>query len=227
VASFAAYAVERKVARDPSRFGKGAIEGVASPEAANNAAAQTHFIPMLTLGIPTGATMALMLGALLIQGISPGPQVITQHPDLFWGLIASMLIGNVLLVILNLPLIGLWVRMLTVPYRWLFPSVLVFSCLGAYSVSNNPIDVALAAFFGLVGYVLRKLDNEPAPLILGFILGPNLEENFRRAMLLAHGDPRVFISEPISAAFLLAALCLLLAMVVPAVRKKKEEALTE
>lgn len=227
VASFAAYALEKKISRDPSRFGKGAIEGVAAPEAANNAAAQTHFIPTLTLGIPGGATMALMLGALLIHGVTPGPKVMTQHPELFWGLVASMWIGNVLLVILNLPLVGIWVRMLTVPYRWLYPMVLVFSCLGVYTLNSNPTDVTFAAFFGLIGYIFRKLDNEVAPFILGFVLGPLLEENFRRALVQSHGDLNVFLLRPISAAFLVAAAAFLVLMIVPAIRSKKEQATSE
>ncbi|WP_457300665.1 tripartite tricarboxylate transporter permease [Phyllobacterium sp. P5_D12] len=227
IASFASYAVERKLAVDPSRFGKGAIEGVAGPESANNAAAQTHFIPTLTLGIPSSATMALLLGALMIQGITPGPQVMTQHPQLFWGLVASMWIGNVLLVILNLPLVGVWVTLLKVPYRWLYPLILVFSCIGIYTVNMSSTDVAFAAFFGLIGYIFLKLDCEPAPFILGFLLGPMLEENFRRAMLQSHGDLSVFVTAPLSAIFLAVAFGLMVMMIFPMIRKRKDQAVTE
>jgi TctA family transporter len=218
LSSFATYMLEKKIARDPSRFGRGAIEGVAAPEAANNAAAQTAFIPMLTLGIPATATMALMLAALTLQGIATGPQVMLDKPDLFWGLIASMWIGNCLLVILNLPLVGLWVKLLTVPYRWLFPSIILFCCIGNYSVSNNPFDVYLCAVIGVLGYVLVKLECEPAPLLLGYVLGPLLEENLRRALLIARGDPTVFFTRPISAAFMIATVVILVVMVAPAAR---------
>ena len=218
LSSFATYMLEKKIARDPSRFGRGAIEGVAAPEAANNAAAQTAFIPMLTLGIPATATMALMLAALTLQGIATGPQVMLEKPDLFWGLIASMWIGNFLLVVLNLPLVGLWVKLLTVPYRWLFPSIILFCCIGNYSVSNNPFDVYLCAVIGVLGYVLVKLECEPAPLLLGYVLGPLLEENLRRALLIARGDPTVFFTRPISAAFMIATVVILVVMVAPAAR---------
>ena len=218
LSSFATYMLEKKIARDPSRFGKGAIEGVAAPEAANNAAAQTAFIPMLTLGIPATATMALMLGALTLQGVATGPQVMHEKPDLFWGLIASMWIGNFLLVILNLPLVGLWVKLLTVPYRWLFPSIILFCCIGNFSVSNNPFDLYLCALIGVLGYVLVKLECEPAPLLLGYVLGPLLEENLRRALLIARGDPTVFFTRPISAAFMVATVVILVVMVAPAAR---------
>jgi len=218
LSSFATYMLEKKIARDPSRFGRGAIEGVAAPEAANNAAAQTNFIPMLTLGIPATATMALMLGALTIQGIEPGPQVMASKPELFWGLIASMWIGNVMLVILNLPLVGLWVKLLQVPYRWLFPSIIMFCCIGNYSVGNNPADLYLCAVIGVLGYALAKLDCEPAPLILGYVLGPLLEENLRRALLLSRGDPTVFFTRPISLAFMIGTLIVLAIMIAPAVR---------
>jgi TctA family transporter len=224
ICSFASYTVEKRLAKEPSRFGKGAIEGVAGPESANNAAAQTTFIPMLTLGIPGTATMALMLGALMIHGIPPGPQVMTQHPQLFWGLIASMWLGNLMLVLLNLPLIGIWVRLLTVPYRWLYPAILLFSCVGIYSLSSSPLDVILSALFGLLGYVLIKVGCEPAPMLLGFILGPLMEQNLRRALLLSRGDPSVFFTRPISLAFMLAAVLMLLVMLAPAVRHKREEA---
>ncbi|HUZ67790.1 MAG TPA: tripartite tricarboxylate transporter permease [Beijerinckiaceae bacterium] len=202
LSSFAAYAMERRLAKDPSRFGKGAIEGVAGPEAANNAAALTHFIPMLTLGIPAGASFALMLGALQIQGITPGPEVVTNHPDLFWGVVASMWIGNLMLLVLNLPMVGLWIRLLMVPYRLLYPAILVFCCIGVYAVSNSVFDVVLAAIFGLVGVVFKKLDCSPAPLILGLVLEPILEEHFRRTILLSRGDFTVFFTQPISLGFL-------------------------
>ena len=223
LSSFATYMLEKKIARDPSRFGKGAIEGVAAPEAANNAAAQTNFIPMLTLGIPATATMALMMGAMTMQGIEPGPQVMTSKPELFWGLIASMWIGNLMLVVLNLPLVGLWVRLLRVPYRWLFPSIIMFCCIGNYSVSNNPADVYLCAVIGVLGYVLAKLDCEPAPLLLGYVLGPLMEENLRRALLISRGDPTVFFTRPISLAFMIATLLVLAIMIAPAVRGKKAD----
>ena len=209
LASFGAYALEKKVSKYGHEFGKGAIEGVAAPESANNAAAQTSFIPMLTLGIPSNVVMALMIGAMMIQGIAPGPQVMTEMPKLFWGLIASMWIGNVMLLILNLPLIGIWVKMLTVPYRLLYPSILVFMAIGVYSLSNSPFDVLLMAIFGILGVVFVKLECEPAPLILGFILGPMMEENLRRALMMSHGDPMVFFTKPISAGFLIAAIILL------------------
>jgi TctA family transporter len=205
LASFASYAMERRLSRHPERFGHGAIEGVAGPETANNAAALTHFIPMLTLGVPAGAAMALMLGAMMIQGIAPGPLVMTDHPDLFWGVVASMWIGNVMLLVLNLPLIGIWIRLLTVPYRLLYPAVLLFCCIGVYSESNASFDVLLAAGFGLLGYVLKKLDCAPAPLILGLVLGPILEENVRRSLLLSRGDPMIFFTRPISLALLVLA----------------------
>jgi TctA family transporter len=227
LSSFGAYTVEKKLSRHPEEFGKGAIEGVAGPEAANNAGAQTSFIPMLTLGIPGNAVMALMIGALMIQGIAPGPQVMTEKPDLFWGLIASMWIGNAMLVILNLPLIGIWIKLLTVPYRFLYPSILVFMAIGVFSLSNNPWDVLVMAAFGLLGYICVKLECEPAPMILGFILGPLMEENLRRAMLLSRGDATVFLTKPISAAFIIAAVLLLLAVALPALRKKREEVFVE
>jgi TctA family transporter len=221
LSSFATYVLEKKLARDPERFGKGAIEGVAAPEAANNAAAQTNFIPMLTLGIPASATMALLLAAMTMQGIEPGPQVMLSKPELFWGLIASMWIGNLMLVVLNLPLVGLWVSLLKVPYRWLFPSIIMFCCIGNFSVSNNPVDVYLCAVVGVLGYVLAKLECEPAPLILGYVLGPLLEENLRRALLLSRGDPTVFFTRPISLAFMIATLLVLAVMIAPALRGKK------
>jgi putative tricarboxylic transport membrane protein len=227
LAAFSAYTLEKKIAKDPSTFGKGDIRGVAAPESANNAAAQTSFIPLLTLGIPPNPVMAMMVGAMIIQGIQPGPQVMTERPELFWGMIASMWIGNLLLVVLNLPLIGMWIKLLRVPYRLLYPAILVFCCIGVYSLSNNPVDVYLTAFFGLLGYVLVKLDCEPAPLLLGFILGPLMEENLRRAMLLSRGDPMTFVNRPLSATLLGISLLLLLIILAPAVRKKREEAFQE
>jgi TctA family transporter len=220
VCSFASYSLEKKLAKDPSRFGRGAIEGVAGPEAANNAAAITHFIPMLTLGIPAGAPMALMLGALTIQGISPGPQLMTEHADLFWGVVASMWIGNLMLLVLNLPLIGVWIRLLAIPYRMLYPAILVFCCIGVFSVSNSIFDVFLAAGFGVFGYVLLKCDCTPAPLILGFILGPILEENLRRALLISRGDPMIFIQRPISFTFLLISVAILVGFCTPALKRR-------
>ena len=227
IASFSAYMVEKKIAKDPSRFGKGAIEGVAAPEAANNAAAQTHFIPTLTLGIPASATMALMLGALTMQGIQPGPQVMTSKPELFWGLIASMFVGNVLLVVLNLPLVGLWVRLTQVPYRWLFPSIVMFAALGNYSLNNSPMDVYLCAAVGVLGYIFAKLECEAAPLILGYVLGPMLEENLRRALLMSDGSFSVFVMRPISLVFLILTVAILAVMIAPSIRKKKERVLDE
>jgi putative tricarboxylic transport membrane protein len=210
LSSFAAYMLEKKVAREPARFGKGAIEGVAAPEAANNAAAQTSFIPTLTLGIPGTAVMTVMLGAMVMHGVTPGPQVITGQPELFWGIVASMWIGNLMLLVLNLPLVGVWVRLLRLPYRWLFPCIVMFCCIGNYAVNNNPVDVYLCAAAGVLGYVLVKLECEPAPLVLGFVLGPLMEEYLRRAMLLSRGDPSVFFTRPISLAFMLATLLVLL-----------------
>ena len=227
ISAFSSYAMEKKLAKRPEEFGKGAIQGVAGPESANNAAAQCAFIPTLALGIPGSATMALMLGALTIQGIAPGPQVMTQRPDLFWGLIASMWIGNAMLVILNLPLIGLWVRLLRIPYRILFPAILTFMAIGVYSVNNLDLDVYMTIFFGLMGYLFVKLKVEPAPLILAFVLGPLMEENLRRALLISRGDPTVFFTRPISAGFLIATVLLLIVMVLPAVRKKREEVYVE
>lgn len=222
--SFAAYSLEKKVSRRPEQFGQGAIEGVAAPEAANNAASQACFIPMLSLGIPPNAIMALMIGAMTIHGITPGPQIMAKQPELFWGMIASMLIGNVILVILNLPMIGLWVRLLRVPYGYLFPAILVFCCIGTYTLNNSAFNVLLMAMFGVLGYVLRKLDCEPAPLMLGFVLGPMLEENLGRALLLSGGDPTVFATRPISGSLLAAAAFLLILMVLPSVRRRRDDA---
>ena len=225
--SFAAYMLEKRIARDPSRFGQGAIEGVAGPESANNAGAQTSFIPMLTLGIPPNAVMALMVGAMTIHGIQPGPQVMTRQPELFWGMIASMWIGNLFLVILNLPLIGIWVKLLSAPYRLLYPAILLFCAVGVYSLQSSVFDVVLAAGFGLLGYVFIRLGCEPAPFLLGFVLGPMLEDNFRRALTIAKGDPAVFVTRPLSATLLALAALLLLAVVAPAVRRTREQAFKE
>jgi TctA family transporter len=210
IAAFMAYAIERRVSREPKRFGNGAIEGIMAPESANNAADQTAFIPTLALGIPGSATMALMLGALMIHGIAPGPQLMTEQPSLFWGLVMSFWIGNILLLVLNIPLIGLWVRLLTVPYQWLFPAVLMFVCIGTYSVNNSSFDVLLVALFGGLGYGLRVLGFPAAPMLLGFVLGPMMEEHFRRAMLLGRGDPMTFLDRPISATVLAITLFVLL-----------------
>jgi putative tricarboxylic transport membrane protein len=227
LSSFGSYTVEKKLSKHPEQFGKGAIEGVAGPESANNAGAQTSFIPMLTLGIPGNAVMALMIGALMIQGIAPGPQVMSEKPELFWGLIASMWVGNLMLVILNLPLIGMWIKLLTVPYRYLYPSILVFMAIGVYSLSNNPFDVLIMALFGVLGYICMKLECEPAPMILGFILGPLMEENLRRAMLLSRGDPMTFLQKPISAGFIIASVIMLAIVALPAIRKKREQVFVE
>ncbi|HVL35163.1 MAG TPA: tripartite tricarboxylate transporter permease, partial [Burkholderiales bacterium] len=221
IAAFMSYAVEKKVADDPSRFGKGAIEGIMGPEAANNAACNTAFIPTLTLGIPGDVVMALMLGALMIHGIAPGPQLMVEHPHLFWGLIASFWIGNVLLVALNIPLIGIWVKFLQIPYYILYPGILLFVCLGVYSVNNNVFDIYLVVFFGAMGYVMMLLKFEPAPLVLGFVLGPLMEENLRRAMLLSRGDPMVFLQRPISAALTITTVVLLVWAVWAQVRGRK------
>ncbi len=225
--AFSAYTLEKKLSKDPGKFGKGAIEGVAAPESANNAAAQTSFIPLLTLGIPSNPVMALMIGAMIIHGIQPGPQIMTAKPDLFWGMIASMWVGNFLLVVLNLPLIGMWVKLLTVEYRFLYPAILIFCCIGVYSINNAWMDVLLAALFGLIGYTFMKLDCEPAPLLLGFVLGPMMEENLRRALLLSRGDPAVFVTRPISATLLALSAVLLALVFAPALRKKREEAFQE
>jgi TctA family transporter len=227
LASFAAYAVEKKVSKTPWEFGKGAIQGVAGPESANNAGAQTSFIPLLTLGIPENAVMAMMVGAMTIHNIQPGPQVITSNPGLFWGLIASMWIGNAMLVVLNLPLIGIWIRLLRVPYRLLYPAILLFCAIGVYTVNNTSFDVMQTAVFGFVGVLFVKLEMEPAPLLLGFVLGPMMEENLRRALLLSRGDPTVFMTRPISAGLLIAAALLVLLIALPNVKKKREEAFQE
>jgi putative tricarboxylic transport membrane protein len=229
LASFAAYTVEKKTRGRPGEvaFGKGNIRGVAGPEAANNAGAQTSFIPMLTLGIPPNAVMALMVGAMTIKGIQPGPQVMTSNPQLFWGLIASMWVGNAMLVILNLPLIGIWIKLLTVPYRFLFPAITLFCCIGVYSLNNNTFDVFLTALFALIGYVFYKLSCEAAPLLLGFILGPMMEENLRRALLLSRGDWSTFATRPLSAGLLLAAALMIVVVMLPSIKNKREETFKE
>jgi putative tricarboxylic transport membrane protein len=225
--SFAAYSLEKKISKNSKQFGKGAIEGVAAPESANNAGAQTSFIPMLTLGIPSNPVMALMVGAMIIQGIQPGPSVISEQPALFWGIIVSMWIGNLFLVILNLPMIGLWVRIIMVPYRFLYPAILGFCAIGVFSLNNSVFDIYLMALFGLLGYGFSKLDCEPAPMLLAFILGPLMEEYLRRAMLMSRGDPMVFLRRPISATLLVMALLAMLVVFIPAFSKTREEAFLE
>jgi TctA family transporter len=227
LASFAAYTVEKKVAKDPSRFGKGAIEGVAGPEAANNAASMTSFIPLLTLGLPSNAIMALMMGAMMIQGIQPGSAVMTSKPELFWGMVASMWIGNLMLVVINLPMIGIWVKLLSLPYRWLYPAILLFCVIGVYSTNNNSVLMLFVAGFALFGYILIRFDCEPAPMILGFILGPLMEENLRRSLVLSRGDPIIFFQRPISATLLVLSALVVALIVLPAFRKTREEAFQE
>jgi putative tricarboxylic transport membrane protein len=224
---FAAYTVEKKLAKDPRRFGRGAIEGVAGPESANNAGAQTSFIPLLTLGIPPNAVMALMVGAMTIHGIIPGPQVMTKNPTLFWGMIASMWVGNLMLLIINLPLVGLWVRLLKVPYRLMFPAILMFCCIGIYSINSLPTDVMFIGLFGLVGYTLMKFGFEPAPMLLGFVLGKLMEENLRRALIISRGQMSTFVTHPISAGLLLVAALLLVIALLPSIRKGRDEVFTE
>ena len=221
IPAYAAYSLEKKLSREPEKFGHGMVQGVAAPEAANNASAQAGFIPMLSLGIPPNAIMAMMIGAMMIHGIAPGPQIIDKQPALFWGLVASMWLGNALLVVLNLPLIWLWVRLLTIPYRVLFPAIIIFCCIGCYSLKNNLSDVVIMAIFGVIGYGLRKMRFEPAPLLLGFILGPMLEENFRRAMLISEGDLSVFVTRPISAGFLAVSAALLVMVLLPSMRRAR------
>ncbi|ACO78328.1 hypothetical protein AvCA_21270 [Azotobacter vinelandii CA] len=227
LSSFASYMLEKRLAKDPSRFGQGAIEGVAGPESANNAGAQTSFIPLLVMGLPSNAVMALMIGAMMIHGIVPGPQVMGERPELFWGLIVSMWVGNALLLLLNLPLIGVWTRLLAVPYRLLYPAILLFCCIGVFSVNNSLFDVLLAVGFGLLGYLFIKLRCEPAPLLLGFVIGPLMEENLRRAMLLSRGDPTVFFTRPISATLLLIAVGFLVLLALPRFRTTREVAFAE
>jgi putative tricarboxylic transport membrane protein len=224
---FASYTIEKRIAADPSRFGRGAIEGVAGPEAANNAGAQTSFIPLLTLGIPPNAVMALMVGAMTIHGVIPGPQVMTKNPELFWGMIASMWIGNLMLLVINLPLVGLWVRLLKVPYRLLFPAILLFCCIGIYSINNSATDVLFTAFFGLAGYALLKFGFEPAPLLLGFVLGRLMEEKLRQALAFSRGNLATFVERPISAGLLLVALAMIAIALVPAVRRGRDSVFTE
>ena len=229
MAAFAAYTLEKKTKLQPGEvpFGKGNIRGVAAPEAANNAGAQTSFIPLLTLGIPPNAVMALMVGAMTIHNIQPGPQVMANNPELFWGLIASMWIGNLMLVILNLPLIGIWIKLLSVPYRWLFPSIVLFCAIGVYSTNNNTFDIWMVALFGVMGYLFVKLGAEPAPLLLGFILGPLMEEHLRRALLFSRGDWSVFVTRPLSASLLAAAALLLVIVLLPSIKSTREEAFVE
>jgi putative tricarboxylic transport membrane protein len=219
---FAAYAIEKKISKHPERFGTGEIRGVASPESANNAGAQTSFIPMLTMGIPTNALMALMIGAMMIHGIQPGPMVIQKQPELFWGLVVSMWVGNLMLLIINLPLIHVWVALLKTPYRLMFPAIIMFCCVGSYASINSVFSVWLMLGWGLAGYFFKKIAVQPAPMILGFVLGPMLEENFRRAMQIANGNPAIFIERPISAVFLVAALCCIVALLLPSIRGKRE-----
>jgi putative tricarboxylic transport membrane protein len=227
LASFGAYTLEKKVSRNAHEFGKGAIEGVAAPESANNAGAQTSFIPLLTLGIPPNAVMALMVGAMMIHGIVPGPQVMTKQPELFWGMIASMWVGNLMLVIINLPMVGVWVRLLRVPYRMLFPAIIIFCAIGVYSINNSAFDIVMTGLFGVIGYWLVKHDFEPAPMLLGFVLGPMLEENLRRAMLIARGDPSTFVTRPISGGLIALAVLLLALAVLPMLRSKRDEVFVE
>ena len=227
LSSFASYAIEKKISKKPQEFGKGAIEGVAGPEAANNAGAQTSFIPMLTLGIPTTPVMALMIAAMMIHNIQPGPQVMSSNPTLFWGLIVSMWVGNLMLLILNLPLIGLWIKLLQVPYRFLYPAILMFCCIGAYSLNNNVWDVLMTIPFAIMGYYFKKWHCEPAPLLMGFILGEMMEEYLRRALTISRGDWMVFLDRPISATMLGMAAVLLIIVALPFIRKKRDEAFVE
>jgi TctA family transporter len=227
LAAFAAYALEKKVAKPPRRFGEGDIRGVAAPETANNAGAQTSFIPMLTLGLPSNPTMALMIGALMIQGVAPGPRVMTDRPGLFWGIVASMWLGNVMLVILNLPLVGLWVKLLKIPYRLMFPAIVVFCGLGVFAASNSAFDVYVMAFFAVFGYGAMKLGCEPAPFVLAFVLGPLMEQYLRRAMLISRGDAAVLVAEPISAGFLAAAAILLAIVALPGIRTRRAAVMQE
>ena len=227
LSSFASYTLEKKLSKNPERFGKGHPAGLAGPESANNAGAQTSFIPLLTLGIPGNAVMALMVGAMTIHNIQPGPQVMSSHPQLFWGLIASMWIGNLMLVVLNLPLIGIWVKLLRVPYRILFPAILVFCTIGVYSLKNDPFDIYTTAAFGIIGYIWSKLRCEGAPLLLGLVLGPMMEENFRRALLLSRGNYGTFIERPLSASLLAVALVLVIIVALPSIKKKRQETFTE
>jgi TctA family transporter len=227
LSSFAAYALEKKLSKDPSRFGKGAVEGVAAPESANNAGAQTSFIPLLTLGIPSNAVIALMAGAMMIHGITPGPSVMTQKPDMFWGLIASMLIGNLMLLVINLPLVGMWVKLLKIPYRLFYPMILVFMCIGAYTTSNSAFDVLLLVLFGFISYLFIKWKCEPAPLLLAFVLEPIIEQNFKRALQIAYGDSTIFFTKPISLGLLIMCALILAMMLLPSWRRTREVAFQE
>jgi TctA family transporter len=227
LSSFAAYAIEKKISKHPDQFGKGAVEGVAAPEAANNAGAQTSFIPMLTLGIPANAVIALLAGAMLIQGITPGPNVMKEQPDLFWGLVASMLVGNLMLLVINLPLVGIWVKLLRIPYHLFYPMILVFMCIGAYTINNSSMDVIMLLVFGAVSYLFIKWRCEPAPLMLAFVLEPILEQNFKRALQISYGDPTTFVTRPISLVLLLAAAICLALMVLPTLRRQRESTFEE
>lgn len=227
LSSFAAYSLEKKISRTPEQFGKGALAGVAGPESANNAGAQTSFIPMMTLGIPGNPVMALMIGALIVHGIQPGAGMMAEQPKLFWGVVVSMWIGNVMLLILNLPLIGMWVRLASMPYNLLYPAILVFCAIGVFSLSNSTFDIYLMAIFGMMGYLLRKIECEPAPLLLGFILGPMLEEYLRRALLISGGDPTVLVTRPLSLVMLVFAAVLLLTVLSPQLRKKRDQVFQE
>jgi TctA family transporter len=227
ISAFSSYTLEKRISKHPERFGNGAIEGVAGPESANNAGAQTSFIPLLTLGIPAHPLMALMIGALMIQGIAPGPNIVNNQPDLFWGIIASMWIGNAMLIILNLPLVGIWVTMLKIPYKILLPAIVVFSMIGVFTVSNSAFDVYVLAAFGLLGYLFSKVGCEPAPFLMGFVLGSLLEEHLRRALVFSNGDPSVFVTQPISATLLVVTVLVLAAVTLPAIKKKREEIFVE
>jgi putative tricarboxylic transport membrane protein len=227
IGAFAAYSVEKKLAKDSSRFGQGAFEGVAAPEAANNAGAQTSFIPLLSLGIPANGVIALMMGAMIMQGIVPGPNVMTDHPRLFWGLIVSMWVGNLMLLVINLPLIGIWVRMLSLPYRVLFPAILLFCCIGVYSIDNSTFQIGVAAVVGLIGYVLHRLNFEAVPLLLGFVLGPLFEDNLRRSLVVSHGSYQVLLERPLSAVLLVIAVALLSAVLLPQLKNRRQEVFAE
>jgi TctA family transporter len=227
LAAFSSYTLEKRLSRHPERFGKGAIEGVAGPESANNAGAQTSFIPLLTLGIPSHPLMALMIGALMIQGITPGPNVVNEKPALFWGVIASMWIGNAMLIVLNLPLIGIWVKLLQIPYRILLPAIVAFSMIGVFTVNNSGFEVCLLAVFGLTGYLFSKLGCEPAPFLMGFVLGALLEEHLRRALVFSNGSPSVFVTEPISAGLLALTAIILAVVALPAIMRRRSEIFAE
>ena len=227
LASFSAYSVEKRASKRPQEFGQGAIEGVAGPEAANNAAAQTSFIPMLTLGIPANGVMALMMGAMMIHNIAPGPQILTQNTQLFWALVTSMWIGNFMLIVLNLPMVGLWVKLISIPYRYLYPAILVFCVIGIFSIDNQTFQIFVAAGLGVAGYFLARLKCEMAPLLLGFVLGPMLEENFRRSMQISRGSLSIFVTQPISACVLAVALVLLIVVLSPRMRRKREDVFAE